>query len=94
MYLNPLSLIRVKSGPLINYFVHGIRHTTTILSMPQRGNAILVTLHTKMLINEILQSDWFCDYSCSDTSAIDDCHQTLALRTRVWLCQTRTHSGH
>ena len=31
-----------------------------------------------MPINEILQSDWCCDYSCSDTSAIRDCHQTLA----------------
>ena len=30
-----------------------------------------------MPINEILQSDWCCDYSCSDTSAIHECHQIL-----------------
>ena len=39
----------------------------------------------RMPINKILQSDWCCDYSCSDTSAIRDCHQTLALRALVWL---------
>ena len=33
-----------------------------------------------MPINKILQSDWCCDYSSSDTSAIRDYHQTLALR--------------
>ena len=46
-----------------------------------------------MPINKILQSDWCCDYSCSDASAIRDCHQTLALRARVWLRQTKPFHG-
>ena len=46
-----------------------------------------------MPIDKILQSDWCCDYSCSGTSAICDCHQTLALHAQVWLCQTTNNYG-
>ena len=54
----------------------------------QRDNTIILMSDGKMLINEILRSDWCCDYSCSDTNAIHDCHQTLALHALVWLHQT------
>ena len=38
----------------------------------------------RMSINKTLGSDWCCDYSCSDTRAICDCHQTNNTLTKQY----------
>ena len=60
------------------------QHFTIECNTTLFGFAISTCHASRMPINEILQSHWCCDYSCSDTSAICDCYQTL-VRAWVWL---------